>query len=208
MPYEGQHDPKVLKTVTPKTEELVVEEEVTVKQEVAEMTTVVSSYNAERKTISEPTGKLYTNNVGIKSTLNPRIKKVTDVEEVSSDLNENYSQEQFDHAWKEYALSVKRDKKDSLFATLTTSEYGVSSDHKVTLKLKNTIQSAEIEEEKIKLVRFLRSRLRNSNVQLNYILEESQSIKVMDSKSTFDKLAEENSSLHKFRKLFNLDIEF
>lgn len=140
--------------------------------------------------------------------MNPTVKKHGLVEDVSSDLNENYKIEDLEYAWKEYALGVKREKKDSLFSTLTTSEFKVSSDHIITLKLKNSIQSTEIEEEKINLVRFLRSKLQNSNIQLNYEMEESQAIKVMDSKSTFDKLAEENQALHKFRKLFNLDIEF
>jgi hypothetical protein len=168
----------------------------------------VKSFNAERKKVSEPTGKLNSNIIGIKSTLNPRVKKGNQVEDVSPDLNESYSNEQLEHAWKEYALGVKRDKKDSLFATLMKSEFQVNSDHIITLKLKNTIQSSEIEEEKINLTRFLRSRLQNSNIQITYTMEEKQSIKVMDSKSTFDQLAEENASLHKFRKLFNLDIEF
>ncbi|MCB9224009.1 MAG: hypothetical protein R2780_06595 [Crocinitomicaceae bacterium] len=201
LPFEGQHEPKVLQPIEQKVE--VVHEEIVVAAPVKP-----SSFNTERKKIAEPTGKLNSTIIGIKSTLNPTVKKHGLVEDVSSDLNENYKIEDLEYAWKEYALGVKREKKDSLFSTLTTSEFKVSSDHIITLKLKNSIQSTEIEEEKINLVRFLRSKLQNSNIQLNYEMEESQAIKVMDSKSTFDKLAEENQALHKFRKLFNLDIEF
>ena len=206
LPYDGQHEPKVLVQVASPTE--TVKETVEIEENSQAVVSALSSQQAERKKISEPTGKLNTTIIGIKSTLNPRAKKEGEVEEIDPNLNENYSNAQLEHAWKEFALGLKREKKDSLFATLTKSEFRVGSDHIITLKLKNTIQSSEIEEIKINLVRFLRSRLKNSNIQLAYEMEESQAIKILDSKSTFDKLAEENNTLHKFRKMFNLDIEF
>ena len=78
----------------------------------------------------------------------------------------------------------------------------------ITLEIQNSIQETELDEYKGEIVRFLRLKLNNTNINLEYNISEKKSVQLMDSKATFDKLAEQNSSLNKFRKLFNLDIEF
>jgi len=112
--------------------------------------------------------------------------------------------------WKEYSLGAKRDRKDSLYSTLMGSEMTMSSDYQVHLKIVNSVQAAEIEREKAEILAFIRAKLKNYNIGLKYTIETEQKkkVQIMDSKGAFEKLAEENSSLNKFRKLFNLDIEF
>jgi hypothetical protein len=163
----------------------------------------------ERKQFTQPTGKFNSGNIGIKSTLNPVKKKVgAGQEENLKQENEAYTPDQFNRAWKEFALGVKREKKDSLFTTLMSCEKTIDSNHLITILIHNSIQQTELDDCKGDLVRLLRVNLKNTNINLTYKLTEKKSVKVMDSKATFDKLAEENSSLNKFRKLFNLDIEF
>ena len=87
-------------------------------------------------------------------------------------------------------------------------EKNIDSQHAINMFIHNTIQETELDLIKGDFVRFLRDKLQNTNIDLNYTITEKKSITVMDSKGTFEKLAEENSSLNKFRKLFNLDIEF
>jgi hypothetical protein len=164
---------------------------------------------AERKTISQPVGKFTSNSIGINSTLNPTIRKSkVKGEEELQERNEEYTIEEFNYAWKEFALKIKRDKKDSLYATLVSAERKIGSDHIVILTIQNSIQKTELDEYKGDIVRALRLKLGNTNINLLYNITEKKSALVMDSKARFDKLAEENSSLNKFRKLFNLDIEF
>jgi hypothetical protein len=202
LPYEGQHDPKVLTKTAVETP--VVKETIPAKTD----SSIKTAHSAERKKVSAPSGKLNSTIIGIKSTLNPREKKKLESEEVSAEMNESYTIEQLQHFWKEYALGVKREKKDSLFATLIKSEFTVNSNHLIKIKIQNSVQSQEIDLEKGNLVRFLRNKLQNSNINLEYEMDASETAQILDSKSKFDKLAEENSSLNKFRKLFNLDIEF
>ena len=83
----------------------------------------------------------------------------------------------------------------------------MSSDYQVLLEV-HGVQATELEREKVELLAFLRSKLRNYSIGLKYTVIEQEKVQIVDSKGTFDKLAEENSSLNKFRKLFNLDIEF
>lgn len=112
------------------------------------------------------------------------------------------------NAWNRYALDLKREKKDKLYATLTGSNPHLSSDYQITLEIGNSALAIDLEKEKISLLSFLRQELRNYQIGFNYKISESKKFANTDSKSNFDKLAEENPSLHKFRKLFNLDIDF
>ena len=84
----------------------------------------------------------------------------------------------------------------------------ISSDHVITLKIMNSVQSNELDQEKSKLVHHLRKNLNNTQINLKYEMIEQEQVSILDSKATFDKMAEENPSLEKFRKLFNLDIEY
>lgn len=154
-------------------------------------------------------GKLSSSNLGIKSLLDPK-KENTEKEELEhlATLNEKYSFEELEYAWKHYALGIKRKKKDSLFATLMKSEFTVDSQHVIKLIIQNSIQAVELDKEKAELLQFLRIKLKNSAINMIYTITEKKDVKVLTSKSTFDKLAKENESLHKFRKLFNLDVDY
>jgi len=210
LPYQGQFDPVELKASTSATKETVVQEKVEIKK-----TETVSSEQAPkkelhvRKTVSQPVGKLSSSNLGIKAMLDPK-KENEEEEELENliKLNEKYTFEELEYAWKHYALGVKREKKDSLFATLMKSDLTVDSQHVIKLVIQNSIQAAELDKEKADLLQFLRMKLKNTAINLTYTITEKKDVKVLTSKSTFDKLAKENESLHKFRKLFNLDIDY
>ena len=207
LPFEGQHEPKELGSSNSN----IVQEQVAVGAGVQEKASSGSSSNMaiqpERKTISQPTGQLKSANIGIKETLNPTKKKGLDDDELLPESNENYTQEDFEKYWKDYAFELKKQNRDGLFTTLTRSKISVGSDHTITLNIKNH-QVSELETEKIGLLRHLRLNLKNTHINLVYKVEETESTSVLDSKSTFDRLAEENESLKKLRKMFNLDIEF
>lgn len=207
LPFDGQNEPRELGAVANKQE--TQQEEVLVTDTAANIEATKSKIQIkpERKTISQPTGQLQSANIGIKETLNPTKKKGLEEDDALPESNESYSQKDFEKHWKDYAFELKKLHRDSLFTTLTRSKINVSSDHTITLNIKNH-QVSELESEKIKLLRHLRFNLKNTNINLVYKVEESESKSVLDSKATFDKLAEENESLKKLRKMFNLDIEF
>lgn len=161
-----------------------------------------------RKLAAAPTGQLSTTNIGIKDTLNPIDKKSNGLsDEHLPDLAEPFNIEALEHVWKAYCLEVKRNKKDSLYSTLQ-SKMTMTSDYQIHLELLNSVQSAEIEKEKVELLGFIRKQLRNYQIGLHYVVVDAPKTQILDSRGIFEKLAEENTSLDKFRKLFNLDIEF
>jgi hypothetical protein len=166
----------------------------------------------ERKQASRPTaptGKLRTTNIGIKDTIHPpkTKKQIMEASQAKERLQEDFTFEDLEHHWKAYALALKRENKNSLYTTLAKAKLSMTSDYQIRFDI-HSVQAAELEREKVALLAYLRKNLRNFSIQLNYHLIEQEKVQVLDSKGTFDKMVEENSSLDKLRKLFNLDIEF
>lgn len=162
-----------------------------------------------RKQASKPTGKLKTLNIGIKDTINPPVKKTQkqNQAETQQRQNEDFTFEDLQRTWKAYAIAVKRERKDSLYTTLVNVNLSMTSDFKIKFEI-HSVQAAELEREKVALMAYLRKELKNYTIQLEHGTIEQEKIQIIDSKGTYDKLVEENTSLDKLRKLFNLDIEF
>jgi hypothetical protein len=77
----------------------------------------------------------------------------------------------------------------------------------INITIKNSIALKEYETQKPELVKFLRTKLRNHSIDIKHSVLENAKVEHHDSKSKFMKLLNENQSLEKFRKLFNLDID-
>lgn len=166
--------------------------------------------HVERKKVSKPTGQLQSTNIGIKSILNPKTE-VQDEAKKEVDLanapNEKFDGDAFLRAWKEFSLKAKRDKNNSLYSTLSNANPQLGSDLIVNITIKNSIALKEYDSHKPELIKFLRARLKNYSIDIKHTVLENAKIEFNDSKSKFIKLLNENQSLEKFRKLFNLDIE-
>ena len=204
LPYEGQH------SLVP-TEPIAKTEVSHQSHQVVSSTSQVATKPTqviERKKVSMPGLKISTNNLGINSILNPPKKQSDTLEAVLPDLAENFTHTELMAVWNSYALDLKREKKDKLYATLTGANPILTSDYQITLEISNSAQAIDLEKEKVNLLGHLRSSLKNYHITFNYKISAVQKFANTDTKSTFEKLAEENPSLHKFRKLFNLDIDF
>lgn len=163
----------------------------------------------ERKKITQPGLKIVSKNVGIKSILDPpKNAQMENEEALLPDLAEPFTHAEMMAVWNSYALNLRREKKDSLYATLTASEPILNSSFQVTLEIANSAQAMDLEREKVNLLAHLRSQLKNYQITFHHKVSEKKQVMSTDTKATFEKLAEDNPSLHKFRKLFNLDIDF
>ncbi|MFD1550550.1 hypothetical protein DNU06_16365 [Putridiphycobacter roseus] len=149
--------------------------------------------------------------MGINSILNP-IKKTNNKEDVQAsrqaEENQTFTTEELDHAWRSYVLKLQREKKSSLYSTLNAANHRLASDFSITIDLNNGNQVKEVDFIKPDFIGFLRKKLKNSNISLNYNMIEAKKASFTDNKSVFDDLSKENESLIKFRKMFNLDIDF
>lgn len=185
------------------------EKPVLVKEEAEKMVGVMEEPQRTVNKYAKPTGILKTSNLGIKSVMNPGKGKEIEIEEhFNPKHKENFTFEALKKSWHEYALKVKREERDLLFSVLVNANITLSSDYKIKMEIVNTVQETEMEREKIELLAHLRANLRNDFISFETTMLAQERVTVLDSKGTFDKLAEENAALHKFRKLFNLDIEY
>ena len=186
MPFEGQG---VKETIASKP---VVVEERQPSYAATENKSIVKKIEAvERKIISKPSAKLMTANIGIKDILSPpKNQQAENLEALLPDHAENFSIEQLKKVWHDYAIELKKAKKDSLYATLTGSELQVTSDYQITLEISNSAQAIDLEREKAGLLSFVRSELKNYQISFSYKISESKTVNAFD------------------RKLFNLDIDY
>ena len=162
------------------------------------------------KKLVKPSGKLQSTNVGIKSILNPPKKKVStdQFDNSTSELNQPITSEALDYAWKAFTLKFQRDKKSSLFSTLNSANHRLGSDLVITIDINNANQEEQINAIKPEFLGYLRQKLKNSQITLEYNFLDSPKASFTDNKSIFDELTKENQSLVKFRKMFGLDIDF
>jgi DNA polymerase-3 subunit gamma/tau len=142
--------------------------------------------------------------------MNPPKKEEKQEDNYNSDNQpkENFTNEQFLRVWKEFTLKVKREKKDSLFSTLVNGEPKFDSNLNIKITVSSNVAAKEVDAIKPEMLKFIRSKLNNFDINLTYNIIKSEKTEFQDSKTKFKKLSSENPSLEKLRKLFNLDIEY
>lgn len=142
--------------------------------------------------------------------MNPQKKE--EKQEVNYNPNnqpkENFTNEQFLRVWKEFTLKVKREKKDSLFSTLVNGEPKFDSNLNIKITVSSSVAAKEVDAIKPEMLKFIRTKLNNFDINLTYDIIKSAKTEFQDSKTKFKKMSSENPSLEKLRKLFNLDIEY
>lgn len=204
MPYEGQLSKalEVVQTVA-NTGASTIQPKHT-KTQISETVTQVI---APKKMVTAGI-KINTLSVGIKSTLEPKKSENAIQENAMADMATPFTFDELMKCWNDYALILKRDKKDKMHAVLTGNKPVLTSDYGISIEISNTALAFDLEKEKVNLLAYLRFQLKNGKISFNYKISEAKKVSHVDSKSHFERFADENPSLHKFRKLFNLDIDY
>ncbi|MCB0478444.1 MAG: hypothetical protein KDC84_09795 [Crocinitomicaceae bacterium] len=112
---------------------------------------------------------------------------------------------------KKLAYQLQKDGRDSLAATLTTSEIELKTDFILEFKVSNTIQKNSLEQYRNEIVSFLRRGLQNWGTDISCEIVEkdnSDDIQLMTSIDKFKKMSEKNPDLLALQKRFKLDIDF
>lgn len=157
-------------------------------------------------------GKLVTTPVSL-TNLFEETGVTTDDEEPASiekeKIVEEFTVDEFNAAWKEFAERQMAADKRSVYATLM-AELPECLDHVITLKISNTVQQMEIDQVRSVMMEFLRNKLSNTELQLKTIVvkDESTKVKYYTDKDKYDAMVKQNESLDYFRKRLNLDLDF
>lgn len=113
-------------------------------------------------------------------------------------------------AWKAYAARIKAEDKQSYYVTLTKHDPVVVVENQIEFLVDNHVQISDINEDKGNLLEFLREKLNNWRIQLNVVIDETETKdgdSLYDPSAKFAAMAEKNPLLKEFKNRFDLDID-
>lgn len=108
--------------------------------------------------------------------------------------------------WRDYALKLKRNGRDSLHATLTAMEPTVLGPGRVGFAIHNTVQENYFKAERPELLGYLRRELGDAWLELELTRLEASAPAVTTPLAKFKKMAEKNPALLKLREELDLDL--
>ena len=136
-------------------------------------------------------------------------KKEEEVSEVMSKKSSSFSESEMQKVWEEYTEKIKEEGKTNLFITLSSSVPNLQDKIKVNLKISNDTQQKILEENKIELMDYLRTSLKNDFIELTTdITEDIKSDIPYTPKDKFIKMTEENPSLKILQQKLGLDPDY
>jgi len=116
--------------------------------------------------------------------------------------------DQIKHEWNNFAENLKNEGRDREFNTLNQIVV-FNEDLSINLTLPNSFQSLTIEGLQQELLTYLRTKLNNSNIQLNAEVEKIEDKKLIYTNSEkFDYLAEKYPNLKDLKSRLDLDTDF
>ncbi len=145
----------------------------------------------------------------------PKSSTTESAEEVLARLNENKPATDFNlaqlwDAWDEYAEKIKEEDKKSYYATLTKNQPILHEKYKVQLLLDNHVQLSDLEADKLHLLEFLREKLNNWRIQLEGVIDDTETEdgdSIYDPRKKFEAMNAQNPTLAKMKEIFDLDVE-
>jgi len=111
--------------------------------------------------------------------------------------------------WNTYATRMKNDGKINIFTIMTSYPPRLLADYVIELDIENKLQEDLLHTEKVELLNFLRTGLKNFSIDLQTkLLEQIQKKRLYTSNEKYQHMLEKNPNLEEFRKRFNLDLDF
>lgn len=113
------------------------------------------------------------------------------------------------HNWNSYAANMKKAGKINLFTIMTSYPPRLLNDFLIELDIENKLQEDLLNHEKIDILNFLRTELKNFSIDLKTKqVEQTQKKRLYTSSEKYQHMLEKNPNLDEFRKRFNLDLDF
>jgi hypothetical protein len=132
-------------------------------------------------------------------------KEQTSTVEVQREPDTEFTPEQLQFAWVEFA---EQRKKFQAEYQLLTQPYELDQ-HKIILHLHNPVQETMLSNLKSDLTAFIRDRLKNQSIQIVGELREAEQRKVIyTNREKFDYLAQKNPMLKELKDRLGLDTDF
>jgi len=127
---------------------------------------------------------------------------------ITGDSREHFSQQAFMQVWNKYADIVNKASKINLYTLMTSNPPTLLDNYKIEVVIENKIQEVLLTTEKVDLLNYVRSELKNFAVDIvTRQIEKSERRKLYTSTEKYQALAEKNPALEEFKRRFNLSVE-
>ncbi|MEJ5962605.1 DNA polymerase III subunit gamma/tau [Pedobacter immunditicola] len=180
---------------------------------------VIAQQAPAQQRSAAPTGKIVLTPQAANSGTSTLIPSLTALESMASGEVENkepkyidgndkepFSFEQLVELWNLYAHKAKDEGKINVF-TLLTSNDPILENEEITILIENKIQESILQDEQVYFLNFLRTQLKNFNLNLvTRKVERQLKNRLYTSNEKYQYLVQKNPQLEEMRKLFNLDI--
>lgn len=125
---------------------------------------------------------------------------------------ERFSMDELKIQWRILAQKMKSLGKETVYNALTKRDPIVVEDTLLTLEVDNLVQIDIIKTVHDQLTTYLRSSLRNYDIQLDFLVNTSSTqeneVKHLSGGDKFKHLARKHPNLHTLKSVFGLDIEY
>lgn len=150
----------------------------------------------------------FTSSISLKQPV-PKSTQPTDDDENGKVKEENpFTQAELITLWNEYTETLKSGS-PHLYSALKSSVPELKADWQIEFTMENKVLEDELLLKKTELMDFLRTKLRNHRLQLKTLIAEIQrDLKPYTDKEKFEKMAEQNPTLHNLREELDLEIEY
>ncbi|MES3019187.1 MAG: DNA polymerase III subunit gamma/tau [Bacteroidota bacterium] len=111
--------------------------------------------------------------------------------------------------WNQYAAKIKQDGKINIFTIMTSNPPTLLDNFVIELIIENKVQEELLMNEKVDLLNFLRTELKNFGIELTTKhVENTAKKRLYTSTEKYNHMVEKNPKLEEFRRRFNLDIDY
>ena len=134
-------------------------------------------------------------------------EKSEESEDLTNKPANDFTQEQLNKTWHLVADKYKSD--NNLYITFTKHKPIKGKDNKIEFTVDNKIQKKEIEDRFMEFIPIIKENLNNYSIQLDIIVTKVESNqKPYTPKEKFNKMAEKNPALKKFKDQLGLEIDY
>jgi DNA polymerase III subunit gamma/tau len=139
---------------------------------------------------------------------NPKPKETSAEAQPVSQAENAFDQEKLNKVWTYYTESIAG-QYPNFYSILSSRKPVLKENYLLELTLDNRAQELTLKERKVDLMDFLRSELRNNNIQLETILVETVSqSRPYTQEEKYKAMLEKNPELKTFREALDLELEF
>jgi len=128
---------------------------------------------------------------------------------IKGDAKEDFTMDDFLKHWSEYAAKIKKDGNMSLFTVFTASAPVMLEPYKFEVVVGNKSQDTQFRDEKPGILNYLRTSLKNFNIEVQTRIDEIKaSKKPYTTSEKFQHMASKNPELAELKKRFNLETDY